>query len=52
MSKIVAGVFLGVFISALTWEIFARQNPDLSEKIRKKFKEKIDHQLEPETAAE
>jgi len=47
MSKILGGVFLGVFISALFWEILCRQNPELSEKVRNKFREKLDNQLEP-----
>ncbi len=47
MSKIAAGVFLGVFVSALFYEVFSRQNPELAEKIRKKFNEKCNKSLEP-----
>jgi hypothetical protein len=50
MSKIMAGVFLGVFVSALFYEIFSRQNPELAEKVSKKFKEKFNTSPEPEGA--
>ncbi|MBF0317294.1 MAG: hypothetical protein HQL04_03895 [Nitrospirae bacterium] len=42
MSKIMIGVFLGVFVSALTYEILYRSNPDLIDKIKDKTLEKLD----------
>ncbi|MBF0607160.1 MAG: hypothetical protein SFH39_18505 [Candidatus Magnetobacterium sp. LHC-1] len=42
MSKIMIGVFLGVFVSALTYEILYRSNPDLIDKIKNKTLEKLD----------
>jgi len=52
MSKVMIGVFLGVFASALFYEIVNRQNPELVEKIKKKFNEKFDKYLEIEKATE
>jgi len=48
MSKIMTGVFLGVFTTALFYEVLTRQNPRLAEKIRHKLKNKFDRYLEPE----
>jgi hypothetical protein len=42
MTKILVGVFLGVFIGALGYELVSRNNPETIEKIRKKVSEKVD----------
>ncbi|MBF0538508.1 MAG: hypothetical protein HQL03_09685 [Nitrospirae bacterium] len=47
MSKIMIGVFLGVFVSALTYEILYRSNPDLIDKIKNKAMNKLDCLLCP-----
>lgn len=41
MSKIMIGVFVGVFVSALLYEIVQRQDPELVDGVIKKIKEKI-----------
>jgi hypothetical protein len=45
MSKILAGVFLGVFIGALVYEMLNRTKPELTEKIEAKFSEGLDNIL-------
>lgn len=52
MSKIIAGVFLGIFVSSLFYEIFSRQNPELAEQLKNKVKEKFDKCLNTEEALE
>ncbi|MDH4100125.1 MAG: hypothetical protein OEV28_06070 [Nitrospirota bacterium] len=47
MSKILIGVFLGVFVGALTYEILNRKHPDLIKKFEAKALETVDHILEP-----
>lgn len=45
MSKILATIFLGVFVGALTYEILKRFNPDLIEKVEAKAAETVDNLL-------
>ncbi len=52
MFKLLAGVFVGVFVGALIYEIANRKNPELIEKIRDKAAEKIDRYLEMPGAQE
>ncbi|KWT94829.1 hypothetical protein [Candidatus Magnetominusculus xianensis] len=47
MSKILAGVFLGVFVSALFYEIFQRQEPEMAGKFATKIKDKFNSLMEP-----
>lgn len=47
MSKIMAGIFLGIFTSALFYEIFSRQYPELAEKLNNTLLDKLD--ISPET---
>ena len=47
MSKIFAGVFLGVFIGALAYETLNRSNPKLVQRIRNKVSGKLDDYLGP-----
>jgi hypothetical protein len=42
MSKIVAGVFLAVFIGALAYELLNRTKPELTEQFEKKLSEGLD----------
>lgn len=42
MSKILAGVFMAVFIGALVYELLNRTKPELTEKIEAKFSEGLD----------
>lgn len=46
MSKLMIGVFLGVFAGALIYEIINKRNPELFEKVRDKAAGKIDEYLE------
>lgn len=46
MSKILAGIFLGVFVSALAYEMLERSNPELLKKVREKISGKLDEFLE------
>ncbi|MCG6552111.1 MAG: hypothetical protein L7F77_07270 [Candidatus Magnetominusculus sp. LBB02] len=48
MSKILAGVFLGVFVSALFYEVFQRQEPEMAKKLAAKIKEKFNGIMEPD----
>ncbi|MBF0517905.1 MAG: hypothetical protein HQK97_12505 [Nitrospirae bacterium] len=48
MSKILAGVFLGVFVSALFYEIFQRQEPEMASRFAAKIKEKFNGMMEPD----
>jgi len=41
MSKIMIGVFVGVFVSALLYEVIHRQDPELVDSFINKLKEKI-----------
>jgi hypothetical protein len=41
MSKIMIGVFVGVFVSALLYEVVKRQDPELVENILNNLREKI-----------
>lgn len=50
MSKILIGVFLGVFVGALTYEILSRKHPELIKKFEAKAAETIDDLLEPAAA--
>ena len=34
MLKVMAGVFMGVFVGALAYEIISRENPELLQKVR------------------
>ena len=50
MSKIMIGVFLGVFVSALIYEVIYRQNPEMMDAIKRKFDEKVLDVLTPDEA--
>ncbi len=52
MSKILGGIFVGVFLSALCWEVFSRQNPELAAKVKGKLSGEFDDQSEPAEAKE
>ena len=41
MSKIMIGVFVGVFVSALLYEVIHRQDPELVDRVVNRLKEKI-----------
>lgn len=45
MLKVIAGVFMGVFVGALAYEIINRENPELLQKMR-------DFVCRPEEAAD
>ncbi|MCL4456527.1 MAG: hypothetical protein M1406_03850 [Nitrospirae bacterium] len=47
MSKILIGVFLGVFVGALAYELLNRTRPDIIKKIEIKASEKVDSLLAP-----
>jgi len=38
MSKIMVGVFVSVFVSALIYEVIKRNNPELADRIVRKLK--------------
>lgn len=42
MIKILAGVFLGVFIGTLGYELVNRNNPELIQKIRRRVSETLE----------
>ena len=42
MIKILAGVFVGVFIGTLGYELVKRNNPELIHKVRRKVSETLD----------
>jgi hypothetical protein len=42
MTKLFAGLFLGVFMGTLAYELINRNNPDFIENIRKKAAETMD----------
>jgi hypothetical protein len=52
MSKILAGVFLGVFVSALFYEILKRQEPEIMGKFTSNIRNKLSELLEPGEAME
>lgn len=52
MSKIMVGVFLGVFVSALFYEILKRQEPEIMGKFTTNVKNKLSNFLEPDEARE
>lgn len=41
LSKVMIGVFVGVFLSALLYEIVHRQDPELVDAVVNKLREKI-----------
>jgi hypothetical protein len=41
MSKIMIGVFVGVFVSALLYEVIYRQDPEFVDGVISKIKEKM-----------
>lgn len=45
MSKVLAGIFVAVFIGALVYEILNRTKPELTEKFEAKFSEGMDNLL-------
>jgi hypothetical protein len=46
MSKLMIGVFLGVFTSAILYEVLSRQCPELTKKLNDMLEEKCDITLE------
>jgi len=48
MSKILATIFLGVFVGALTYEVLKRFNPELIAKVEAKAAETVDNLLKVE----
>ncbi|QWR78094.1 hypothetical protein [Candidatus Magnetomonas plexicatena] len=50
MSKIMIGIFLGVFTGAIALEVIKRNNPVFLEKLKNKVREKFDAMLEPKAA--
>lgn len=48
MSKILAGVFVGVFVGALLYELVDRANPELVAKIKDKLFKRLDDFLDTE----
>jgi len=45
MSKLLMGVFIGVFVGALTYEFLNRTKPELMKKIRAKAAEDLNNLL-------
>jgi hypothetical protein len=52
MTKILVGIFLGVFIGTLGYELVSRNNPEAIERIRKKVSEKVDDFIGSEETGE
>ncbi len=53
MTKLMIGVFLGVFVGALIYDVVNRENPKLIKRVRDKAAKKINEYLEmPEVQAE
>jgi hypothetical protein len=47
MSKVLVGVFVAVFVSALFYEILNRTKPELTEKLEAKLSGRLDSMLSP-----
>lgn len=47
MTKTLVGVFIGVFLGALGYELLNRNNPEAIQKIRQRVAEKVDEFLGP-----
>ena len=52
MSKIMIGVFLGVFTSAIMYEVFSRQCPELAARVNNMLEGKCDITLENDKTVE
>ncbi|MBF0465221.1 MAG: hypothetical protein HQK94_09090 [Nitrospirae bacterium] len=52
MSKLLVGVFVSVFVGALLVEILQRQEPEMMDKIKNKFWDKVNRILEPSVVVE
>jgi hypothetical protein len=48
MSKVLATIFLGVFVGALTYEILRRVNPEFIERVEAKAADTMDSLLKVE----
>ena len=51
MSKLLMGVFIGVFVGALTYKFLNRTKPELMKKIRAKAAEDLDNLFKMKGAA-
>jgi gas vesicle protein len=50
MSKTLLGIFIGVFIGAVAYELIRRSNPSFTKKIETRAKKKIDEILDDEVS--